>query len=205
MRHIRQTYCDSIVFFFAILLNILSFISNLSAAPFWLEKPTNLVMAPEENGRMVCRSDGAPRPTVTWLVNGEPIESKLDHRNNICANINTYLCCQYCAVYIPFLCVCVFQMRLHSLIERCQVKRWASTLSRLTTLLFTSATPQTPTVTYWQMLSSVCYVSDITLIRIFQVHWECTLKCIIFLYVVKIEPFPQSESWQTIQCFYKFV
>lgn len=49
---------------------------HLPAAPFWLEKPTDLVLAPEENGRMVCRSDGAPRPTVSWFINGEPFESE---------------------------------------------------------------------------------------------------------------------------------
>lgn len=48
----------------------------LKAAPFWLEKPTDLVLAPEENGRLVCRSDGAPRPTISWFINGEPIESE---------------------------------------------------------------------------------------------------------------------------------
>ncbi|XP_071333017.1 neurofascin [Trachinotus anak] len=48
---------------------------KVKAAPFWLEKPKDLVLAPEENGRLVCRSDGAPRPTVSWFINGEPIES----------------------------------------------------------------------------------------------------------------------------------
>ncbi|XP_077585794.1 neurofascin isoform X2 [Stigmatopora nigra] len=46
----------------------------VKAAPFWLEKPENLVLAPEESGRLVCRADGAPRPTVSWFINGEPIE-----------------------------------------------------------------------------------------------------------------------------------
>uniref|UniRef100_A0A3Q3A8U7 Neural cell adhesion molecule L1 n=1 Tax=Kryptolebias marmoratus TaxID=37003 RepID=A0A3Q3A8U7_KRYMA len=48
---------------------------RVKAAPFWLEKPTDLILAPEENGRLVCRSDGAPRPTISWFINGEPIES----------------------------------------------------------------------------------------------------------------------------------
>lgn len=48
---------------------------SVTAAPFWLEKPTNLVLAPEESGRLTCSSDGAPRPTVSWFINGEPIES----------------------------------------------------------------------------------------------------------------------------------
>uniref|UniRef100_A0A3Q3AAE9 Neurofascin n=1 Tax=Kryptolebias marmoratus TaxID=37003 RepID=A0A3Q3AAE9_KRYMA len=48
---------------------------RVKAAPFWLEKPTDLILAPEENGRLVCRSDGAPRPTISWFINGEPIET----------------------------------------------------------------------------------------------------------------------------------
>uniref|UniRef100_A0A3P8TMD6 Neural cell adhesion molecule L1 n=1 Tax=Amphiprion percula TaxID=161767 RepID=A0A3P8TMD6_AMPPE len=48
---------------------------KVKAAPFWLEKPTDLILAPEENGRLVCRSDGAPRPTISWSINGEPIET----------------------------------------------------------------------------------------------------------------------------------
>ncbi|KAL7398325.1 hypothetical protein ABVT39_007876 [Epinephelus coioides] len=54
---------------------------RVKAAPFWLEKPTDLVLAPEENGRLVCRSDGAPRPTVSWFINGEPIESATPQLN----------------------------------------------------------------------------------------------------------------------------
>ncbi|TMS16265.1 Neurofascin [Larimichthys crocea] len=48
---------------------------RVKAAPFWLEKPADLVLAPEENGRLVCRSDGVPRPTISWFLNGEPIET----------------------------------------------------------------------------------------------------------------------------------
>uniref|UniRef100_A0A8D3A5B2 Neural cell adhesion molecule L1 n=1 Tax=Scophthalmus maximus TaxID=52904 RepID=A0A8D3A5B2_SCOMX len=54
---------------------------RVKAAPFWLEKPSDLVLAPEENGRLVCRTDGAPRPTVAWFVNGEPIESDTPQPN----------------------------------------------------------------------------------------------------------------------------
>jgi len=34
------------------------------------------VLAPDENGRLVCRANGNPKPTIQWLVNGEPIESE---------------------------------------------------------------------------------------------------------------------------------
>ncbi|KAM3872001.1 neurofascin [Diretmus argenteus] len=52
---------------------------RVKAAPFWLERPTDLVLAPDENGRLVCRSDGVPRPTIRWLINGEPIETATPH------------------------------------------------------------------------------------------------------------------------------
>ncbi|XP_041802726.1 neurofascin-like [Chelmon rostratus] len=54
---------------------------RVKAAPFWLEKPTNLVLAPEETGRLVCRADGAPRPTISWFINGEPIETATPQPN----------------------------------------------------------------------------------------------------------------------------
>ncbi|XP_043107749.1 neurofascin homolog (chicken) a isoform X18 [Puntigrus tetrazona] len=54
---------------------------QVKAAPYWLDKPTNLVLAPDENGRLVCRARGNPKPTIQWLVNGEPIESSLANPN----------------------------------------------------------------------------------------------------------------------------
>ncbi|XP_017161427.1 neurofascin isoform X2 [Poecilia reticulata] len=54
---------------------------RVRAAPFWLERPTNLILAPEENGQLVCRSDGAPRPTISWSINGEPIETSTPQPN----------------------------------------------------------------------------------------------------------------------------
>ncbi|KAL1021027.1 hypothetical protein UPYG_G00007780 [Umbra pygmaea] len=48
---------------------------RVKAAPFWLEKPTNLVLAPEENARLVCQADGNPRPTIHWFINGDTIEN----------------------------------------------------------------------------------------------------------------------------------
>uniref|UniRef100_A0A672SSR8 Neurofascin homolog (chicken) a n=1 Tax=Sinocyclocheilus grahami TaxID=75366 RepID=A0A672SSR8_SINGR len=54
---------------------------QVKAAPYWLDKPTNLVLAPDENGRLVCRARGNPKPTIQWLVNGEPIESSLPNPN----------------------------------------------------------------------------------------------------------------------------
>ncbi|XP_041748217.1 neurofascin isoform X4 [Coregonus clupeaformis] len=48
---------------------------QVKAAPYWLDKPSNLVLAPDENGRLVCRANGNPKPLIQWLVNGEPMES----------------------------------------------------------------------------------------------------------------------------------
>uniref|UniRef100_A0A6Q2YE98 Neural cell adhesion molecule L1 n=1 Tax=Esox lucius TaxID=8010 RepID=A0A6Q2YE98_ESOLU len=50
---------------------------QVKAAPYWLDKPSNLVLAPNENGRLVCRTNGNPKPDIQWLVNGEPIGSSL--------------------------------------------------------------------------------------------------------------------------------
>lgn len=44
------------------------------AAPYWLDEPQNLILAPGEDGRLVCRANGNPKPVIQWLVNGEPIE-----------------------------------------------------------------------------------------------------------------------------------
>eukprot|EP00063_Salmo_salar_P048408 XP_014023243.1 PREDICTED: neurofascin-like isoform X3 [Salmo salar] len=48
---------------------------QVKAAPYWLDKPFNLVLAPNENSRLVCRANGNPKPLIQWLVNGEPMES----------------------------------------------------------------------------------------------------------------------------------
>ncbi|XP_068451031.1 neurofascin homolog (chicken) a isoform X5 [Clinocottus analis] len=51
---------------------------QVKAAPYWLDKPSNQVLAPEENGRLVCRANGNPKPSIEWLINGQPIESTPD-------------------------------------------------------------------------------------------------------------------------------
>uniref|UniRef100_A0A7N6BDD1 Neural cell adhesion molecule L1 n=1 Tax=Anabas testudineus TaxID=64144 RepID=A0A7N6BDD1_ANATE len=48
---------------------------QVKAAPYWLDKPIDLVLAPDENGRLVCRANGNPKPNIQWLINGQPIDS----------------------------------------------------------------------------------------------------------------------------------
>ncbi|XP_038636519.1 neuronal cell adhesion molecule a isoform X29 [Scyliorhinus canicula] len=48
---------------------------TVKAAPYWISEPKNLILAPEEDGTLICRANGNPKPTIQWLVNGFPIES----------------------------------------------------------------------------------------------------------------------------------
>ncbi|XP_029951732.1 neuronal cell adhesion molecule-like isoform X6 [Salarias fasciatus] len=49
---------------------------SVTAAPYWIRgAPRNLVLAPGENGVLTCRASGTPKPTVTWTMNGVPIEN----------------------------------------------------------------------------------------------------------------------------------
>ncbi|KAM4794863.1 neurofascin isoform 3-T3 [Rhinophrynus dorsalis] len=49
---------------------------RVKAAPYWLDEPKNLILAPGENGRLVCRANGSPKPTIQWLINGEAIQAE---------------------------------------------------------------------------------------------------------------------------------
>ncbi|XP_048404872.1 neuronal cell adhesion molecule a isoform X13 [Stegostoma tigrinum] len=48
---------------------------TVKAAPYWISEPKNLILAPGEDGTLICRANGNPKPTVQWLVNGFPIEN----------------------------------------------------------------------------------------------------------------------------------
>ncbi|XP_061582533.1 neurofascin homolog (chicken) a isoform X3 [Cololabis saira] len=54
---------------------------QVKAAPYWLDQPVNLILAPEENGRLICRAGGNPKPDIQWLVNGQPVESSAPNPN----------------------------------------------------------------------------------------------------------------------------
>lgn len=48
----------------------------VKAAPYWINgAPRNLILAPGEDGVLTCRANGIPKPTVTWSMNGIPIEN----------------------------------------------------------------------------------------------------------------------------------
>ncbi|XP_067446366.1 neuronal cell adhesion molecule-like isoform X10 [Thunnus thynnus] len=49
---------------------------TVKAAPYWISgSPRNLVLAPGENGVLTCRASGTPKPSITWAMNGIPIEN----------------------------------------------------------------------------------------------------------------------------------
>lgn len=68
----------------------------IRAAPFWISAPQNLILAPKESGMLTCRAEGNPKPTVTWSVNGIPIEHshkdpsrKIENGNIILSDVQT--------------------------------------------------------------------------------------------------------------------
>uniref|UniRef100_A0A8C2A3V0 Neuronal cell adhesion molecule a n=1 Tax=Cyprinus carpio TaxID=7962 RepID=A0A8C2A3V0_CYPCA len=70
--------------------------SNFVSAPFWISAPQNLILAPKESGMLTCRAEGNPKPTVTWSVNGIPIENshkdpsrKIENGNIILSDVRT--------------------------------------------------------------------------------------------------------------------
>ncbi|XP_062245364.1 neuronal cell adhesion molecule-like isoform X10 [Platichthys flesus] len=49
---------------------------SVKASPYWIAgAPRNLVLAPGENGVLTCRASGTPKPSITWSMNGIPIEN----------------------------------------------------------------------------------------------------------------------------------
>ncbi|XP_072528296.1 neuronal cell adhesion molecule-like isoform X7 [Salminus brasiliensis] len=48
---------------------------TVKAAPYWITAPKNLVLAPQETGVLTCRARGNPKPTISWFMNGVPIEN----------------------------------------------------------------------------------------------------------------------------------
>ncbi|XP_077452365.1 neuronal cell adhesion molecule isoform X9 [Stigmatopora argus] len=49
---------------------------TVKAAPYWISSaPRNLVLAPGENGVLMCRASGTPKPSIQWSMNGIPIEN----------------------------------------------------------------------------------------------------------------------------------
>ncbi|XP_023688498.1 neuronal cell adhesion molecule isoform X16 [Paramormyrops kingsleyae] len=48
---------------------------TVKAAPYWIRTPKNLILAPKENGVLSCLPSGNPKPTISWSMNGIPIEN----------------------------------------------------------------------------------------------------------------------------------
>uniref|UniRef100_A0A5F8HDJ6 Neural cell adhesion molecule L1 n=2 Tax=Monodelphis domestica TaxID=13616 RepID=A0A5F8HDJ6_MONDO len=48
---------------------------TVEAAPYWLQEPESLVLAPGETARLNCQVQGRPRPMVTWRINGVSLEN----------------------------------------------------------------------------------------------------------------------------------
>nr|XP_025973470.1 neuronal cell adhesion molecule isoform X17 [Dromaius novaehollandiae] len=46
---------------------------TVKAAPYWITAPRNLVLSPGEDGTLICRANGNPKPHISWLTNGVPI------------------------------------------------------------------------------------------------------------------------------------
>ncbi|KAM6321388.1 neuronal cell adhesion molecule isoform 4-T4 [Aegotheles albertisi] len=46
---------------------------TVKAAPYWITAPRNLVLSPGEHGTLICRANGNPKPSISWLANGVPI------------------------------------------------------------------------------------------------------------------------------------
>nr|XP_020840285.1 neuronal cell adhesion molecule isoform X26 [Phascolarctos cinereus] len=51
---------------------------TVKAAPYWITAPRNLVLSPGEDGTLICRANGNPKPSISWLTNGVPIEMAPD-------------------------------------------------------------------------------------------------------------------------------
>nr|XP_006121048.1 neuronal cell adhesion molecule isoform X14 [Pelodiscus sinensis] len=46
---------------------------TVKAAPYWITAPRNLVLSPGEDGTLICRANGNPKPSIIWLRNGVSI------------------------------------------------------------------------------------------------------------------------------------
>ncbi|XP_064415312.1 neural cell adhesion molecule L1 isoform X2 [Latimeria chalumnae] len=51
-----------------------SFSVTVEAAPYWIEKPKNGNYAPEEDVVLECEVGGIPRPSISWKINGTPLD-----------------------------------------------------------------------------------------------------------------------------------
>ncbi|KFZ54253.1 Neurofascin, partial [Antrostomus carolinensis] len=55
---------------------------RVKAAPYWLDEPQNLILAPGEDGRLVCRANGNPKPAIQWLGGGGAMQGRISSPPN---------------------------------------------------------------------------------------------------------------------------
>ncbi|KFW69469.1 Neurofascin, partial [Pygoscelis adeliae] len=54
---------------------------RVKAAPYWLDEPQNFILAPGEDGRLVCRANGNPKPVIQWLGEGGALGERRAYRS----------------------------------------------------------------------------------------------------------------------------
>ena len=47
-----------------------------TAHPEWTAEPQPVDAGVEEKAGFECAADGKPQPTISWFINGKPIDSK---------------------------------------------------------------------------------------------------------------------------------
>lgn len=66
----------------------LEYISVPSAKPQWIQAVKDTALAIEERLYWECRANGKPKPSYTWLKNGQQLLSEV----NYCLSSATYQC-----------------------------------------------------------------------------------------------------------------
>ena len=51
----------------------------LTAHPEWTAEPQPVNAGVEEKAVFECAAEGLPEPTITWYINGKPLNSKMVH------------------------------------------------------------------------------------------------------------------------------
>lgn len=49
---------------------------SVSSAPYWVRAPNNTNAAQDESVQFECLAEGKPKPTLEWLLNGQPLDAQ---------------------------------------------------------------------------------------------------------------------------------